>query len=103
MRLRQDSKKLNPSHFRLPVLALILSYLSGTCTSFFADISGRNFLSSQWTFLSGIFPGGGRGVHVHPPAYAPATDFGLFLAKGSVGVFQAESWMKWKRYSDRCT
>ena len=25
---------------------LILSYLSGTCTFFFADISGRNFFSS---------------------------------------------------------
>ena len=50
----------------------IFSYLSGTFTFFFADISGRNFLSS-WTFLSGTFyPGGGWGCTCTPPAYVPA-------------------------------
>ena len=50
---------------------LIFSYLSGTFTFFFADISGRNFLSS-WTFLSGTFyPGGG--VHVHSPCVRACT------------------------------
>ena len=44
---------------------LILSYLSGTCTFLFADISGRNF-PFFWTFLSGTFFPGGGGVHVHP-------------------------------------
>ena len=40
---------------------LILSYLSGTCTFIFADISGRAELSS-WTFQSGTyFPGRGGG------------------------------------------
>ena len=34
---------------------LILSYLSKTCTIFFDDITGRNFLSSFWDFLSGTF------------------------------------------------
>ena len=33
---------------------LTLPYLSGTCTFFFADISGQNFLAS-WTFLSETF------------------------------------------------
>ena len=42
---------------------LILSYLSGRCTFFFADISGRNFLSSFGHFWAELFPrwGGGGG------------------------------------------
>ena len=44
---------------------LILSYLSGTCTFIFADISGRAELSS-WTFQSGTYFPGRGGVHVHP-------------------------------------
>ena len=62
---------------------LILSYLSGTCTFFFDDISGRNFLSSFGHFWAEpFFPGGGGGgggggVHMHPlhspPPYAPAS------------------------------
>ena len=45
----------------LAFFVLILLYLSRTCTFFFADISGRNFLSSfGHYFLSRtFFPGGG--------------------------------------------
>ena len=40
---------------------LILSYLSGTCTLFFADISGRNFLSSFGHFRAKLFSQVGGG------------------------------------------
>ena len=39
----------------------ILSYLSGTCTFFFADISGRNFLSSFEHFWAELFSQVGEG------------------------------------------
>ena len=43
---------------------LILSYLSGTCTFCFADISGRNFISSFGHFWAELFfqVGGGGGA-----------------------------------------
>ena len=62
------------SSFFPTFFVLILLYLSGTCTFFFADISGRNFLSSFGHFSANLFPrwgGGGGGLHVHLPAYAP--------------------------------
>ena len=57
------------------LFVLVLSYLSGTCTFFFADISGRDFFSSFGHFWAELFFQVGGGVHVHPvhppPAYAP--------------------------------
>ena len=55
---------------------LILSYLSGTCTFFFADMSGRNLLSSFGHFQAELFSQV-RGCTCTqctpppPPAYAP--------------------------------
>ena len=69
------------SSFFPTFFVLILSYLSRTCTFFFADISGRAELSLLfWTFLSETyFPGGGGGgartpsaLPPPPAAYAPA-------------------------------
>ena len=45
---------------------LILSYLSGTCTFFFANIFGWNFLSSFGHFWAELFSQVGEGVHLHP-------------------------------------
>ena len=53
---------------------LILSYLSGPCTLFFADISGRNFLSSFGHFRAELFSQVGGCTCTQctpPPAYAP--------------------------------
>ena len=47
-------------------------YLSGTCTFFFADISGRNFLSSFGHFWAELFSQGGcTCTQCTPPAYVP--------------------------------
>ena len=51
--------------FFLTFFVLILSYLSGTCTFYFADISGRNFVSSFGHFWAELFP----------PAYVPGRSY----------------------------
>ena len=58
------------SSFFPTFFVLILSYLSGTCTFVFADISGRAELSLLfWTLLSGTyFPGVGGGGARAPSA-----------------------------------
>ena len=62
-----------------------LSYLSGTCTFVFADISGRNFLSSFRHFWAELFfPGWGRGgCMCTPTAYAPDYLLSWLLVNGT--------------------
>ena len=64
------------SSFFPTFFVLILSYLSGTCTFFFANISGRNFLASFGYFWAEFFSrwGGGWTCTQYtptPPVYAP--------------------------------
>ena len=61
------------SSFFPTFFVLILSYLSGTCIIVFADISGRNFLSSFEHFWAEHFSqvGGARAPTAPPLAYAP--------------------------------
>ena len=67
------------SSFCSTFFVLVLSYLNGRCTFFFANISGRNFSLFFWTFLSGtFFPG--RGVHVHPPSLRTRLRNMIYLA-----------------------
>ena len=53
------------------LFVLVLSYLSGTCTFFFADISGRDFFSSFGHFWAELFfqvgGGGARAPSAPPP------------------------------------
>ena len=50
------------SSFVPTFFVLILSYVNGTCTLFFADISGRNFLSSFGHLWAELFSQVGVGV-----------------------------------------